>query len=104
MTLPANDKHNQQPFGAAPRPLAEDVLQTAEEAVLTNPASADAVPPQAFPDESGNEPEAPGSSYADSIAAYVARQPVQSALLAAAAGALLAAAITAAVKSSRRTG
>lgn len=104
MTLPAPDKHKQQPFGAPPRPLAEDVMQTAEQAVLTNPASADAVPPQVFPDESGEdaEDEPVSLSYTDSIAAYVARQPVQSALLAVAAGALLAAAVTAAIQRNRR--
>lgn len=86
---------------AADRHLGDDVLQSAEEAVLTNPASsADALAPVAF--ESG---AAPGDvlshrqrlhHYQEELAAYVARKPAQSALMALAAGAALAALVRAA--------
>ncbi|MDP2817709.1 MAG: hypothetical protein Q8O29_05415 [Polaromonas sp.] len=95
MSTPASEIHDT-PLGAPPRPLTEEVLQSAEEAVLANPASADIL--------QGGEPlpeaadPAPGRvRYADRLARRVAEKPVQSALLALAAGALLAALVKAAL-------
>ncbi len=87
------------PFGAPPRPLTEDVLQSAEEAVLANPASVETL--------QGGEPEAAGTSeartpYTDRLAHYAAEKPVQSALLALGAGALLAVLLKAALSRRNR--
>jgi hypothetical protein len=77
------------PFGAPPRPLTEDVLQSAEEAVLANPASVETL--------QGGEPAAESSGPAgnaapntDRLARMVGEKPLQSALAALLAGALLA--------------
>lgn len=81
------------PFGAPPRPLTEDVLQSAEEAVLANPASVEIL--------QGGEPEA-RTPYTDRLAHYAAEKPVQSALLALGAGALLAVLLKAALSRRNR--
>lgn len=93
MSNAASEIHNT-PFGAPTRPLTEDVLQSAEEAVLANPASVETL--------QGGEPEAVGTgeirmAYADRLARRAAEKPVQSALLALGAGALLAALVKAAL-------
>lgn len=48
MTKPASDTDHP-PFGEPPRTLTEDVLQSAEEAVLSNPASVAGMPEQGLP-------------------------------------------------------
>lgn len=77
------------PFGATPRPLTEEVLQTAEEAVLASPASVETL--------QGGDPVAEhhglatgAGTAADRLARIVAEKPLQSALAALLAGALLA--------------
>jgi len=77
------------PFGAPPRPLAEDVMQSAEEAVLAHPASVetlqgDLVTPEP---EGADAHRGPNT---DRLARIVGERPVQSALAALLAGALLA--------------
>ncbi len=91
MITPASDIHDT-PFGAPPRPLNEEVLQSAEEAVLANPASVETL--QAGEPEAA-EAGAARTPYADRLARRAAEKPVQSALLALAAGALLAALVKA---------
>jgi hypothetical protein len=84
---------------AAPsRSLNEDVLQSAEQAVLGNPASDGILAP------AGHDAAAPGvlTRYRESLASQVARKPGQSALLALAAGALAAAALRSVVSRRRR--
>jgi hypothetical protein len=78
------------PFGVPPRPLTEDVLQSAEEAVLANPASVETL--------QGGEPVPPpdvratnGGAHTERLAHIVREKPLQSTLAALAAGALLAA-------------
>ncbi|MES2241780.1 MAG: hypothetical protein V4639_02805 [Pseudomonadota bacterium] len=80
------------------RPLNEDVLQSAEQAVLSNPASDGILAP------AGHDAAAPGvlARYRVSLASQVARKPGQSALLALAAGALAAAALRSVVRRRRR--
>jgi hypothetical protein len=75
------------PFGAPPRPLTEGVLQSAEEAVLANPASV-----ENFPDGelALDRPGAAATRHTDRLAHIVGERPVQSALAALLAGALLA--------------
>lgn len=81
----------------APRQLKDEVLQSAEEAVLVE---AGAVEPEDF-SASRTVPETVGdryhqnlpSHYEDTVRRYVAAQPYQSALLAAVAGALVALAL-----------
>lgn len=99
----ASDSHDipDAPFGASPRPLTEEVLQSAHEAVITNPASVDTL--------QGGEPEAepadPGATrtpYVDRLTRRVSEKPVQAALLALAAGALLAALVKVALSRPRR--
>ena len=75
------------PFGAAPRPLTEDVLQSAEEAVLTNPASVDVLQDGEL---APRRPEAAETPHTDRLARIVGERPVQSAFAALLAGALLA--------------
>lgn len=78
------------PFGAPPRPLNEAVLQSAEEAVLANPASADTL----HDDEPASPaPGLPASAHPvpNRLARLVAERPFQATLAALAAGALLAA-------------
>jgi hypothetical protein len=80
-------QENENAVPAAPsRPLNEDVLQSAEQAVLSNPASDGMLAP------AGDDAEAAGrlSRYREALASQVARKPAQSALLALAAGALAA--------------
>ncbi|MDP2449491.1 MAG: hypothetical protein Q8M93_06385 [Polaromonas sp.] len=86
MTTPRIEEENALP--AAPsRPLNEDVLQSAEQAVLSNPASDGILAP------ADHDAAAPGvlTRYRGSLASQVARKPGQSALLALAGGALAAA-------------
>jgi hypothetical protein len=78
------------PFGAPSRPLTEDVLQSAEEAVLTNPASVETLQDE----EPVPEPDMPPANTprrTDRLARIVAHRPFQSALAALLAGALAAA-------------
>lgn len=93
-----------------PRQLSDDVLQSAQEAVLANPASAEAAPFQtvtvegaesAESAESSERTQVPLSRYQEAFCAYVARKPGTSALMAAAVGALFAGLVKAAL--SRRT-
>ena len=97
MITPHHEEDNAVP--AAPsRPLNEDVLQSAQQAVLSNPAS-DGILATADQDAA-----APGAlaRYRDSLADQVARKPGQSALLALAAGALGAALLRTLVSRRRR--
>lgn len=101
MTKPASDTDHP-PFGAPPRPLTEDVLQSAEEAVLSNPASVEGMPDQGLP----STPKIADASvtragYASKLAQQVAEKPFQSALLAFAAGAFLAALVRSAMQRRR---
>lgn len=90
-----------------PRQLSDDVLQSAQEAVLANPASAEAAPFQTVTVEGAENAESsertrvPLSRYQETLCAYVARKPGTSALMAAAVGALFAGLVKAAL--SRRT-
>lgn len=102
MTMPASDKENP-PFGAPSRPLGEEVLQSAEDAVLTNPASVDGMPDHGL----ASDPQAADTAEArapkvSKLARQVAEQPVFSALLAFAAGALLIALVRSALQRGRR--
>lgn len=82
--------------GATHRHLGDDVLQSAEEAVLTNPASsAEALAPGAATGEALPHRQRL-NRYQEELAAYVARKPVQSALMALVAGAAMAALVRAA--------
>lgn len=97
MITPRHEEDNAVP--AAPsRSLNEDVLQSAEQAVLSNPAS-DGILAAA-----GHDAAAPGvlTRYRESLADQVARKPGQSALLALAAGALGAALLRTLVSRRRR--
>ncbi|MDI1268798.1 MAG: hypothetical protein PSV40_06810 [Polaromonas sp.] len=97
MITPRIEEENALP--AAPsRPLTEDVLQSAEQAVLSNPASDGILAPV------GHDVAAPGvlTRYRESLASQVARKPGQSALLALAAGALAAAVLRSVVSRRRR--
>ncbi|WP_397409681.1 hypothetical protein [Polaromonas sp.] len=92
MTTIRNEEENTVP--AAPsRSLNEDVLQSAEQAVLSSPASEGILAPD------GPDTAAPGVlvRYRESLASQVARKPGQSVLLALAAGALAAVALRSAV-------
>jgi hypothetical protein len=79
------------PVNLAPRQLTDDVFQTAEEAVLaegqTDPF-ADTLPPTSA--READVAARPSFSLATAIQSHVAARPCQSALLAAAAGALAA--------------
>ncbi|WP_096698891.1 hypothetical protein [Polaromonas sp. AER18D-145] len=98
MITPRIEEENALP-PAPSRPLTEDVLQSAEQAVLSNPAS-DGLLLAAV----GHDAAAPGvlTRYRDSLADQVARKPGQSALLALAAGALGAALLRTLVSRRRR--
>lgn len=76
-----------------PRQLNDDVLQTAEEAVLTHPASVEAIPSQA--DVYGTASAV--SRYRGALLGYVAEKPCRSALMAVVAGAVVAAALRSAL-------
>lgn len=95
MTTPSLHEASASP-DAAHRHLGDDVLQSAEEAVLTNPASSvEALAPGAFDPGPAADDVLPGYSryqrYQEELGAYVARKPAQSALMALAAGAAVAA-------------
>lgn len=84
------------PFGAPPRPLTENVLQSAEEAVLANPKSVETLQDgEAVPEAA--ETGVTRTPFTDRLARRAAEKPVQSALFALAAGALLAALVKAAL-------
>jgi len=80
----------------APRQLEEEVLQSAEEAVLAEAGATESIVEPANLSASRTLPETvrarhrqnPSSRYEDAVRRYVAAQPCQSALLAAVAGAL----------------
>jgi len=91
MTKPASDT-DRPPLGAAPRTLTEDVLQSAEEAVLGNLASVAGMPDSGLQ----SAPRIADTSVtrlasAGKLAQRMAEKPFQSALLVFAAGALLGA-------------
>ena len=88
MTANAPPVHDT-PFGAAPRPLTEAVLQSAEEAVVANPDSVETL--QRGELVSDTDPVTQRVSRRERISHVVAEKPLQSALAALAAGALLAA-------------
>ena len=77
------------PFGAPPRPLTDDVLQTAEEAVLASPGGEVLQGGEPLLEPAGRVPG--GVPHTDRLARIVAEKPLQSALAALLAGALLAA-------------
>ncbi|MGC1174625.1 hypothetical protein [Polaromonas sp.] len=96
MTTPSLHEASTSP-DAAHRHLGDNVLQSAEEAVLTNPASsAEALAPGAFASGEAFARRQRLHRYQEELAAYVARKPAQSALMALAAGAALAALVRAA--------
>jgi hypothetical protein len=97
MSTHASEIHDT-PFGAAPRPLTEDVLQSAEEAVLANPASVETLQGGESEPEEASDPATSRTRYTDRLARHAAEKPLQSALLALAAGALLAALVKAALR------
>lgn len=78
-----------------PRHLTDPVLQSAEEAVLTNPASAQLSP-------AANAQGGVLASYRGALAGYVVRKPGQAAWLALAAGALAAALLRSMISRRRR--
>lgn len=78
------------PFGAPPRPLTDDVLQSAEEAVLANPASVETLQ-GADPAPLSDGVARSAGPNTDRLARIVGEKPLQSALAALVAGALLAA-------------
>lgn len=97
MTTPSIEEERTLPAPPS-RPLNEDVLQSAEQAVLSNPASDGILAP------ADHDAAAPGvlTRYRGSLASQVARKPGQSALLALAAGALTAALLRPLVSRRRR--
>lgn len=97
MITPRHEEENAV-FAAPSRALNEDVLQSAEQAVLSNPASDGILAP------AGQDAAAPGMlvRYREALASQVARKPGQSALLALAAGALAAAALRSLASRRRR--
>ena len=77
------------PTYSGPRRLDDDVFQTAEEAVLVEGQGNAAAFPPSGSAPAGVRDNGPGhSSFTRGVRAYVAEKPCQSALLAAAAGAL----------------
>ena len=101
MTKPASDTDHP-PFGEPPRTLTEDVLQSAEEAVLSNPASVAGMPEQGLPSAPKIADAAvTRAASADKLAQRMAEKPFQSALLAFVAGALLAALVRSAMQRRR---
>lgn len=96
MTTSRIEEENAVPV-APSRSLNEDVLQSAEQAVLSNPASDGLL--------AGSEAAAPAGvlvRYRQALASQVARKPGQAALIAMAAGALTAALLRSAVSRRRR--
>lgn len=98
MITPRNEEENA--VSVAPsRSLGQDVLQSAEPAVLSNPASDGVIAP------AGHDAAAITGAlvrYREALGRQVARKPGQSALLALAAGALGAALLRALVSRRRR--
>ena len=81
------------PIDLRPRPLTDDVFQSAEEAVLAEgqaDAFADVSPPAAAAVDTARQAGRRVSSFMNGVRSHVAAKPCQSALLAAAAGALAA--------------
>lgn len=97
MITPRHEEENAG-FAAPSRSLNEDVLQSAEQAVLSNPASDGILAP------AGQHAAPTGAlvRYREALAGQVARKPGQSALLALAAGALAAAALRSLASRRRR--
>ncbi|MDI1273947.1 hypothetical protein [Polaromonas sp.] len=97
MITPRHEEENNG-SDAPSRPLNDEVLQSAEQAVLSNPASDGILAP------AGEGAGATGvlGRYRAALAGQVARRPGQSALLALAAGALGAALLRSAVNRRRR--
>lgn len=91
---------SQSPFGAASRPLTEGVLQSAEEAVLANPASVEMLQ-DGEPVPQTHGPARTGGPGTDRLARIVGEKPLQSALAALLAGALLASLVKLAVRRHR---
>ncbi|MDP1566627.1 MAG: hypothetical protein Q8L91_10275 [Polaromonas sp.] len=89
------------PFGAPPRPLTEEVLQSAEEAVLTNPASVETLQ-GVQPEPALDRPVTSEGPSTDRLARIVGEKPLQSALAALLAGALLASLLKLALRRRRR--
>jgi hypothetical protein len=89
------------PFGAPPRPLTEDVLQSAEEAVLANPASVETLQ-GGEPATGADDPVVSPGPNTHRLGRIVGEKPVQSALVALAAGALLASLVRLALARRRR--
>jgi len=81
------------PIDLRPRPLTDDVFQSAEEAVLAEgqaDAFADVSPPAAAAVDTARQAGRRASLLMNGVRSHVAAKPCQSALLAAAAGALAA--------------
>ena len=77
------------PLDTGPRRLDDDVFQTAEEAVLVEGQGNGFAPPPSGPAAAkARHGGSSGSSFTQAVADHVAARPGQSALLAAAAGAL----------------
>ncbi len=87
-------------LGAPPRQLGDDVLQSAEEAVLSDSTAGEGALAQIqFPEPAVEKVLA---RYQDALAGYAARKPFQSALVAAAVGALAALVLKSALTQRRR--
>ncbi|MES2383386.1 MAG: hypothetical protein V4593_02485 [Pseudomonadota bacterium] len=86
VSTPSDLSHT--PFGAASRPLTEGVLQSAEEAVLANPASVEMLQ-NGEPVPPADRPARSGGPDTDRLARIVGEKPLQSVLVALLAGALL---------------
>ena len=110
MTSSFNDPTT--PLSSQPRRLNDDVLQNAEQAVLTNPASAEVHPglepleplESLLPAEPSMTERASAamSRYQDSAKNYVSHKPFQAGLLAAVAGGVLTAVLRSALSRRRR--
>ncbi len=87
------------PFGSPARALEEKVMQSADAAVLSNPASVGGLPNAGFAsDLRGPDGSVPRAPKVDQLAKLVSEKPVLYALVAFAAGAALAALVRSAVQ------
>lgn len=100
MVSPVSDLSDT-PFGAPPRPLTEDVLQSAEEAVLAKPVAAE-TPEGVEPASGADGPARSGGTNTNRLGRIVGERPIQSALVALAAGALVASLVKLALARRRR--
>jgi len=89
MNMPVISPADNPTYSSGPRRLDDDVFQTAEEAVLVEgQGNAPALPPSGMPSTGRRDGRRRSSPSGGGLLSYVAEKPCQSALLAAAAGAL----------------